>query len=75
MSTDRKALARDIWEAGVTDPDLLAEWLIRKGWRKGGTLPAGLMPQSNITVNLAAGLNGSYIQQQSRARQSERGIS
>lgn len=32
--SERKDLARDIWKAGVTDPDLLAEWLIREGWGK-----------------------------------------
>jgi 4'-phosphopantetheinyl transferase EntD len=34
MSTEREDLARDIWEAGVTDPDLLAAYLIREGWGK-----------------------------------------
>lgn len=32
--SERKDLARDIWKAGVTDPGMLAEWLIREGWGK-----------------------------------------
>ena len=28
-----KRLARAIWKSGVTSPDLLAEYLIREGWR------------------------------------------
>lgn len=29
----KKRLARAIWKSGVTSPDLLAEYLIREGWR------------------------------------------
>lgn len=29
----RKRLAKAIWKSGVTSPDLLAEYLIREGWR------------------------------------------
>ena len=32
--SEREELARDIWKAGVADPDLLAEYLIREGWGK-----------------------------------------
>jgi hypothetical protein len=32
--SERKDLARDIWESGVTEPDLIAEYLIREGWGK-----------------------------------------
>jgi hypothetical protein len=34
VTNEREDLARDIWKAGVTDPDLLAEYLIREGWGK-----------------------------------------
>lgn len=44
MTSEREILARDIWRAGVTDPDLLAEWLIREGWAKRNTaLAAGAL--------------------------------
>lgn len=32
--SERDDLARDIHKAGVTSPDLLAEYLIREGWGK-----------------------------------------
>lgn len=30
----RQQLARDIWEAGSKDPETIAAYLIKKGWRK-----------------------------------------
>lgn len=31
---EREELARDIWKSGSTNPELLAEYLIRQGWGK-----------------------------------------
>lgn len=53
--TMREDLARDIWKAGVSDPDLLAEWLIRQGWTKRNDLfMAGVVSGVNAVNNIQA---------------------
>lgn len=32
--SERENLARDIWNCGYTTPDLLAEYLIQRGWAR-----------------------------------------
>lgn len=56
--TEREDLARDIWKAGVTDPDLLAEYLIREGWgRRRDAFAGGVVS----TVNAVNAINVSPI--------------
>lgn len=54
----RKRLAKAIWKSGVTSPDLLAEYLIREGWRdtekrpriqQVTVIPAPVIPQAMQT--------------------------
>lgn len=49
MPSEREDLARDIWKAGVTEPELLAEYLIREGWgKRRAAFAAGV--QSTVTA-------------------------
>lgn len=44
MSGQREDLARDIHRAGTTDPDSLAEFLLREGWgRRGDAFASGVV--------------------------------
>ena len=53
--TMREQLARDIHKAGVTSPDLLAEWLIRQGWTKRNeAFITGLVSGVNTINNMDA---------------------
>jgi hypothetical protein len=51
MSTERRDLARAIHKAGTSDPDSLAEYLIREGWGKRRDAFVGGMVSAIDAVN------------------------
>jgi hypothetical protein len=53
MSMERRDLARAIHKAGTSDPDSLAEYLIREGWgKRREAVAGGLVSTMNIVQDV-----------------------